>query len=340
MSWTMNPVLNRELTERMRGPRAMIMLSVYLGLLGGLVLLVYRASVTGNRDGFGSSPVTQLAGVGQSLFEWTLLLVLLLVLFLVPGFTAGSVAGERERQTLLPMQVTLLRPIDIVLGKIAASVMFTLLLVVATLPLLAVSYLIGGIRVSEVFQGLAIIVFTALVVAALSVACSTFMKRVQTATVVAYAVVLFLLVGTAIAYGAAWQFDASRGADRADPPVLILAANPVVALADLSGDDPYDQSFDESFFGYGSNTFAPLSELRRGITPSLFSDNGDMVVFAQGGGVVMMDQFGNQVPDVVKDAGAPAVPLWVMFLGVSSVVTVLAIAASVRRLRAPAEMER
>lgn len=326
MTGTINPVLSRELTERMRSPRAMIMLTIYLSVLGAIVLLVYRAQASANSNSFGSSPVTQLAGVGQSLFEWTILLVLLLVLFLVPGFTAGSVAGERERQTLLPMQVTLLRPIDIVLGKIGASVMFTILLVVATLPLLTVSYLIGGIRLTEVFAGLTMVLFTALVVAALSVACSTFMKRGQTSTVLAYALVLFLLVGPAIAYAVAWQVDQSRGVDRADPPQFVFAPNPVVALADLTGDDPYERQFDQ--FGYSGNTFSPLTELRSGITPDASFDD------------VQFDQFGNPTFDQSDAPSTPAVPLWVLYTGLTSVLTAIAVAASVSRLRTPAETER
>ncbi len=329
MSRAVNPVLARELKERMRGPRAMIMLSIYLAVLGAIVLVAYKAQVSGSDNGFGSSPVTQLSGVGQGLFEFTLLFVMLLVLFLVPGFTAGSVSGERERQTLLPMQVTLLRPIDIVLGKIGASVMFTLLLVVATLPLLTVSYLVGGIQVGEVFEGLAMVLFTALVVAALAVACSTFMKRVQTSTVLAYALVLFLIGGTVIAYVVAYQIDESRGVDRADPPAYIMAANPVVALADLTGDDPYERRLDNDFFGSGGNSFSPLSEINNGLTPDADFD-----------GDVQFDQFGNPILDGVDLPSGSGVPLWVLYVIVSTILTLLAVAASVGRLRAPAETER
>lgn len=335
MGVTMNPVLGRELTERMRGPRAMVMLSVYLGVLGAIVLIVYKAQVSDANNGFGSAPVTQLAGVGQSLFEWTLMFVLLLVLFLVPGFTAGSVAGERERQTLLPMQVTLLRPIDIVLGKIGSSVMFTLLLVVATLPLLTVSYLVGGIRVIEVFTGLALVLFTALSVAAISVACSTFLKRVQTATVFSYALVLFLIVGTVIMYAVAYLVDQSRGIDIADPPAEILAANPMVALADLTGDDPYERQLARNFGsgpGFGSqysNQLAPLSEIRVGIAPDLNFAND-----------VRFDNFGRPQLDEGDLPERSAIPLWVEYLAITSVLTAVAVFASARRLRAPAEFER
>ena len=167
-----NPVLARELTERMRGPRAMVMLSGYLVVLGLVLVLVYRSKVDAANSRFGGSPVVELATAGQGIFEWTLLFTMLLVLFLVPGFTAGSVVGERERQTLMPMQVSLLRPRSIILGKLGASVVFTLLLVLATLPLLTVAYLIGGVTFPEIVKGLAMVMFTAVGIGAISLACS------------------------------------------------------------------------------------------------------------------------------------------------------------------------
>ena len=39
-----NPVLVKELRGRMRGPRAFILLTVYLGILSGAMLMLYQAS--------------------------------------------------------------------------------------------------------------------------------------------------------------------------------------------------------------------------------------------------------------------------------------------------------
>ena len=91
----------------------------------------------------------EFAAVGRSIFEWLVFFMLLLVLFLVPGLTSGAIAGERERQTLVPLQVTLLRPWQIVVGKLGASFAFLALLVVATAPLLVVAYLIGGVTIAD-----------------------------------------------------------------------------------------------------------------------------------------------------------------------------------------------
>lgn len=331
-----NPVLSRELTERMRGPRAMIMLSAYLAVLGIILVLVYRSKSSFGNDPFGGSPVTQIASTGQGLFEWTLFFTLLLVLFLVPGFTAGSVAGERERQTLLPMQVTMLRPLSIVLGKIGASVVFTLLLVVATLPLLTVAYLIGGVTLTDIAKGLGLVLFTALGLAAISVACSTFMKRVQTATVLAYGIVLVLAGATFAAFIVARQIDESRGFDTADPPQSIMAPNPIAGLASLVGDPPNPfGEFGFGPFGYQTGADAPLTGIRDLLVPDVFFD--DIAFEAP---AIEFDGFGRPVEPRGGFPGDDGVPLWLQNLAVTGGLAAVAVVASARRLRTPAKTER
>jgi ABC-type transport system involved in multi-copper enzyme maturation permease subunit len=339
-----NPVLSRELVERMRGARAMVMLTVYLSLLSVIVVLVYQAKTDPQGDPFGAPIVTRIASIGQGLFEWVLFFMLLLVLFLVPGFTAGAIAGERDRQTLLPLQVTLLRPISILVGKVGASLAFTLLLVVATLPLLAVAYLIGGVTIGDILKGTGMVVFIAVAIACITVACSTFAKRVQTATVLAYGIVLLLTGGTIAAFLVARQIDQSQGFDTVDPPSAIIMANPIAALADLSGESPF-QSFNE--FGFSSrqvDTDAPLTGLRDLFEPDVFSDGS--VAFEQpvagefggGGRPIAFDQFGNPIPQDATDDGW--LPLWGWSMVILGGLSVVCLLLSARRLKTPAKTER
>src|SRR5690606_41945725 len=123
----------------------------------------------------------------------------------------------RERQTLVPLQVTLMRPVSILLGKIGASTAFLLLLLVASMPLLAVSYLIGGVSVGQVLAAVAMVAFTGVGLAAISAGISACVRRVQVATVLSYAATLALVVGTLLAYAVAAMIDSSRGVDAADP---------------------------------------------------------------------------------------------------------------------------
>ncbi len=333
----LNPVLARELKERMRGRRAMVIMTVYLALLAATLYLVYETQAGSDAGAFGQPVATEIAGVGRLIFEWLVFFMLLLVLFLVPGFTSAAIAGERERQTLVPLQVTLLRPVSIVLGKIWASLAFLALLVVAALPLLSVSYLIGGVSLLQVLQAAAAILATGVVLACFTVLASTLVRRVQAATVVAYAITLALTIGTLIVYGAAALVDESRGIDRANPPAELLLLNPIVAASDLLGPGA------NTGFGTGSPFDWAKEILLRDRNESVdFVNVGfaieERAVFAQPGGQVPIgfDQNGNPV----FDDSDRAIAFWLESYLVLGLLSVLAVLVAARRLRTPAREER
>ncbi len=230
-----NPVLRREMDERAASNRAAVAMTVWLLLLSGLALLVYLAYSSDT----GFDPVTDdSARIGKDLFEWTLFGMLGLVLFLVPAFTASAVAGERTRQTLVPVQMTTLTPLSIVLGKTLAAVAFTVLLVVAAAPILALAFLIGGVGLTDVAKGLGMVILTAVVLGAVGIMFSALFRKVQGAIVMTYGFVLAISIGTFILLGVVGIFQSINADDfgpSPNPPKELLVANPFVALADATG---------------------------------------------------------------------------------------------------------
>jgi ABC-type transport system involved in multi-copper enzyme maturation permease subunit len=330
-----NPVLRRELTERMRGWRACIVLTLYLG---ALALSLYIAYQVGRNTNDSPSEIARSfnapAKVGRGIFEYVLFLMLLLVLFLVPGQTSGALAGERERQTLIPLQVTLLRPRSIILGKIGAALAFLTLLVVATMPLLAVCYLIGGVSMSEVLGGVAVVLFVGLVVACVATAISAFTARVQLATVLCYGFVLFLVAGTLAARQAAQGIDAARGVDEANAPSWILLPNPVATLSDIV-DDGQD---------FGNSMKSPFDWMERTLAesetePQLRDDSGDFVAVGPGGDIIGLDENGEPIfeEDRVADEESP---FWWQSMVLLGALAAVAVVAGSLRLRTPAAKER
>lgn len=222
-------MLERELRQRLRGRAAWVSLTLYLVVLGLILRLVFGV-VTRTQSVFGASQAQAASSAGRSIYHWLLFVMLGLICFIVPGLTAGAIAGERERQTLVPVQITLLSPRAIVFGKLLASVAFVVLLVVAAVPFLSVSFLLGGVAASEVLKGVGMVLVIALSIAAMSLACSSAARRTQTATVSAYAIVGLLVVGTLVVYGAERALDTSpAGSSR--PTVLLL--NPFAATAEV-----------------------------------------------------------------------------------------------------------
>jgi ABC-type transport system involved in multi-copper enzyme maturation permease subunit len=247
----LNPVLARELKQRMRGRHTWLVLTLYLGVLAVILRWVYVAASNQGNGNFGFNLLAS-AGVGRAVFQWLLFFILLLVCFIVPGLTSGAISGERERQTLVSLQITLLRPRSIVFGKLLASLAFVVLLVVASLPLLTVPFLVGGVSVYEVVRGLVMVLATAVTLACIGLACSALVRRTQGATVLAYGITLALVLGTLMVYGAQ-QIPRQPGEARPDP--WILALNPFAATADVVAGRNEAEAFE--------SPFRPLHDLLR-----------------------------------------------------------------------------
>lgn len=306
-----NPVLRRELIERVQGVRVVVMVTVWLALLTGILLLAYQGTV-GINEAAGLDVAT-LGRVGRELYEWVLFGMMVLVLFLVPGVTAGSVTGERERQTLVPLQMTLMRPVDIIVGKLAAALAFLVLLVVVAMPLLAVSILVGGVGILDVVRGLGMLVFTGLVLGAVGVLFSSVLRRTTGATVLTYAVTLIFAVGSFIGL-AAWAIaDATTGIDdRIDPPAHIMALNPFAAVADALPRSGGGLAFTD-------DTFTPFGGLRT------LNDELD--------GGQDFDQDGFRIDD-----RGPR--LWIWYVVAGAGVLGFAVNRAAAAVRTPAERER
>lgn len=321
----LNPVLSRELRQRMRGPRATVVLSVYLVLLVIILQLLYAA--LGARDAFDGPAVENTAALGRSIFQTLLFFVLALVCFIVPSVTAGAISGERERQTLVPLQVTLLRPRQILTGKLFASVAFVVLLILATLPLAGISFLLGGVEPLEVVKATAMVLVVALAVASLSLWCSTYLRSTSGATVVAMAMAFALCVGTFIAYGTQRVFD-RRAVGTTSQLVLVL--NPFMAVADVLDRRP------DGFSG-GESPFTPMQELLR---ERRHGEDG-----WAGGDVGFIEPVpGEVIIDNGRPVGRPGdpeiplshrLPLWLESLAAFAVVALAALALAARRLHLP-----
>lgn len=347
----LNPVLARELKERMRRKRSGFVLTVYLLLLAGALWLLYLGASAAGADGPGA---LRLASLGRAAFQTLLFTMLFLVCFIVPGLAAGGVAGERERQTLVPLQVTLLRPRSILFGKLAASLAFVVFLVFAALPLIGVSFLLGGVEPGEVVRGVAMVLAVATTVAALALTCSTLMRRVQGATVVSYAVVAFLVGGTFVGFGAEMLVDRKGPQGRSQ---LILALNPLMATADVVSRVPDANSRVPS-------PFTPLQSLidereKPKNDSGTFDSSGwavsaetnmvggarDMVVMKPGpdGVAVPVGAVDAQLAPQVTKFRPPLlnrIPMWVLALIGYGLLSLGGLALSARRLATPAVGER
>lgn len=241
----LNPILEREVRERMRSLRAPFLITVYLGVLGFIVVMAERY---GGTD-FGGAFLS--AGLGRAIYHWLLFFTMVLVCFLVPAFTAGAIASERAGRTFHLLQITLLTPRQIVLGKLAASMAFVTLLILATAPLMSVSFLLGGVTPLDLVRGYAMVLLTALTLGMLGIGLSANLRRPMAATVLTYALMATLTIGSGVAYGAIRLSQARSGVSfNGREPMYTLVLNPFFGTASALGPS-----------GAGFNTTSPFDPI-------------------------------------------------------------------------------
>lgn len=190
-AFRINPLMLKELRERMRGARAFVVLSVYLGLMSGFAILVYLIERNSN-----PVTLTSVTGeLGRRLFAGIVGLELLLILFIAPAFTAGAISNERERKTYDLLHITLLPKPSFIIGKLQSALSYIFLLLLAAIPLQSIAFLFGGVTEVEVAISFLILMVMAIAFGTVGLYFSTTVERTVTASVRAYALAFAVTVG-------------------------------------------------------------------------------------------------------------------------------------------------
>ena len=110
----LNPILAFSATRRMRSFRTMLIVIAYLAVMLALVLVILGPFL---------SDQVYLSSLGRSPSAYLFLVAVQfgLLILIAPAMTSGSIAGERERQTLDLLLVTNTGSFRIMLGKALES---------------------------------------------------------------------------------------------------------------------------------------------------------------------------------------------------------------------------
>lgn len=224
-----NPVLRREAITTMRSWKTYAALVLFVGIATlGAGLYIHTAMYYNYNLSFDPSDMiwmyVLLAAVQMGL-----------VMLTTPAIAAGSISGERERQTLDLLLVTKMSPLSIILGKLMSSLAYILLLVVAMLPVFAIIFYFGSISVIQLLQLFLFVLCNSCMVGAVSVFLSCRFKKTITSIVFMYLIIGLLCFGTLIAWMFA-MFSYQNTNDQFIPlslSLLLLIPNPGVAFFSL-----------------------------------------------------------------------------------------------------------
>lgn len=186
-----NPVYKKESMVSARSIRTSMTLLVFNGILAVVALLNMYSAVAQVKI---NAEVQYASFLRLYVFVASIEFVLLMVI--MPANTAGSISGERERQTLDLMLTTKMTAADIVLGKLAAAFSAVFTLVLSSFPVLALVFVFGGVTVSSLLMLLLVYFTAALFCGSIGMFFSAWLKKSALSTLATYAVIVFLIAGT------------------------------------------------------------------------------------------------------------------------------------------------
>jgi len=298
-----NPIAELDLRQRSRARSTGVVFMLWL--LFGMVAAVIFAIAAGeaSNDRFSSATAAQ---IGRAGFEVMVGFLTMLLIFLLPGLAASSIAAERERQALLPIQTSQLGPWDILIGKMTGALAFAGLLLAAILPVIAVTVVVGGAGVTDLLRALFALMLCAVVLVGLSVAASGLVGSTRNAVLLSYLGAFLLLIGPGLAAIALAVISAFNNGN-SDVPVQLVYASPVMLVADLVADPV-------------AGGEAPLSAFSMEVRSEIATGTG-------------FDFDGGEDIDLI-------VPVWVRCLLFQGGLAAVGLVLASRRLQVPAEFER
>lgn len=190
----LNPIYKKELKQNARTGKTALIIFFYNAILSVFGLFALFLVFNNNQKrGYHVEYADILTIYGVIIgIEYVL------ILFIIPAMTAGSISGEREKQTLEILLTTKISTLEIVLGKLASSISMMLLLAFSSMPIVSIVFSIGGISLIDLMQFMLLIITTAIFLGSIGIFFSSLCKKTTAATVCSYITVLVLTGGLAI----------------------------------------------------------------------------------------------------------------------------------------------
>jgi ABC-type transport system involved in multi-copper enzyme maturation permease subunit len=132
-------------------------------------------------------------GQGGALFETVMWIEFAMIYLVLPAAMAGAIAEERERRTLSLLYLSKIQPWGILLQKFASRLVPIMTIVSLGLPLLTISYSLGGVSDDMIWNAIYCLGLGSFQVGAIALWSSVFCHSTVTAVIVTY-----LLIGLAL----------------------------------------------------------------------------------------------------------------------------------------------
>jgi len=325
-----------ELRQRVRSTRWIVALVVWFVVVGAITLLT-----TGALGALSGSEGAAPEDTGPLLFSAVTFLVLGLGLLVTPTLTSTGINGDRNAGTLATLQVTLLSPAEIAVGKLLAAWAAACAFLVTSVPFLVLALAMGGTPAWSIVRVVVLVALLLAAVCGIGLGWSALIARTAGSTVLTFVTVAGLVLFTPLLFGLTypsvtherdvriWTENASGTGCEWETVTMsvadtqhtwwLLGLNPFVVVADGAG----------TAEGVEENNFypdEPLGAIRQGVRQLRAGETFDR------------DQCWSAGPGAVSPVPPPTfsrAPVWPWGLAANLALGAVGFVVAVRRLQVP-----
>ncbi len=251
-----NPIIIRELKTVLRKKGSFGSLLLLALISTGIVSSIW-VSVAAVGGSFG-----MLSEVSRGLFVGISYVIFFLSTLIVLTITASAITLERENKTFDLLVSTGLGKAHVLLGKLISALGFIFFLIFASLPLISICFLMGGVSFMEVFMSYGAIFTTLAAIGMIGIMCSSFCKTSKRAMSLTSLIIILLYLVAPIGIEVLKEFVGSDGFRNGN---IFIALNPYI-------------NFSRIFFGGQIMPFKPQSFLAK-FSPLVLTVASNLVVF-------------------------------------------------------------
>lgn len=200
---SINPILKKDILVNSRTPKMIISITLINCLFTIIAATAFAMSSGSGYQMYYSYIVKLFPILGGC--------ELGIISMVLPVMTSTSISGERERQTLELMLTTPVKPSQIVLGKLASAMATTFMYMIATLPFLAVSFVVGGLGWKALLEFIGVVVYVDIYIGSFgmfySCARRTSVSAAISTIITVVAIVLITYIGGSVLLSAMYMTD-------------------------------------------------------------------------------------------------------------------------------------
>ena len=136
----LNPIVKKDIKVQARSMKMAWGIFAYEAILAGVFFIALL--FISNQSIYDDSNVYSKI---VSLYPVLAITQIMIIAIVIPVQTSSAISGEKERQTFDIMMTTSMTPFSIIMGKVGIAVVQGLFFIVASLPVMALTFVIGGI---------------------------------------------------------------------------------------------------------------------------------------------------------------------------------------------------